>query len=52
VAERTSATSNRGSAIWNIVNPISLSIGPAGNDKDIEKAMLQIADRRLLIAAL
>jgi hypothetical protein len=38
-------SSNHQSAIWNIVNPISLSIGTAGNDKDIGLTMFQIADR-------
>src|SRR5215510_13054144 len=44
------AIRNRRSAIWNIVNPISLSILSAGIDNDIEKTIFQIADRRLRIA--
>src|SRR5262245_22212621 len=50
VLGQTSAISNRRSATWNILNPISLSIPALPIDKDIDLTMFQIADRRLLIA--
>jgi hypothetical protein len=45
----TSAIRNRRSAVWNILNPTSLSIDFAVC-KDISKTIFQIADRRLRIA--